>query len=128
MTLFNCIKLWSWIVTSFLCVNIGFFSDQVCTIWTKFLQRIPLLTLVSLPENVFLNFVWVHAEWLKANLGTNFSRNPSGRILQVVKWFPSTADVNKLLTIENVGFSFCLLIIMKLNYVPDLYKQNRFYL
>ena len=26
--------------------------------------------------------------------------------------------------IENVGFSFCLLIIMKLNYVPDLYKQN----
>ena len=27
-------------------------------------------------------------------------------------------------TIENVGFSFCLLIIMKLNYVPDLYKQN----
>ena len=26
--------------------------------------------------------------------------------------------------IENVDFSFCLLIIMKLNYVPDLYKQN----
>ena len=29
---------------------------------------------------------------------------------------------------ENVGFSFCLLVIMKLNYVLDLYKQNQFYL
>ena len=29
---------------------------------------------------------------------------------------------------ENVGFSFCLLVIMKLNYVLDLYKQNPIYL
>ena len=29
---------------------------------------------------------------------------------------------------ENVGFSFCFLLIMKLNYVLDLYKQNQFYL
>ena len=31
---------------------------------------------------------------------------------------------NNFSCFENVGFSFCLLIIMKLNYVPDLYKQN----
>ena len=38
------------------------------------------------------------------------------------------AKNNLAYPLENVGFSFCLLIIMKLNYVPDLYKQSRFYL